>query len=182
MNKLFLYLALAFIFLIGIAYVQGASNLEVSVHDNYKEVLVGNDVWFTIKIANLGNLGKVDVSLSYWISDDESNRVVENKETTAVQTQASFVRSFTIPKNAKPGKYKLNVKMDYGDGEEVVAETSFNIIEKKTDKKTYYMIGIAAVFILILISFIFSYKKLRAMFERLRTRIKVRKIIEKRKL
>jgi hypothetical protein len=182
MNKLFLYSTLAFIFLMEIVSVQGASNLEVSVHDNYKEVLAGNDIWFTIKIANLGNLGKVDISLNYWISGDDNSIIAENKETMAVQTQASFVRSFNIPKDAKPGKYKLNVKMDYGDGKEVVAETSFNVIEKKADKRMYYIIAIAAAFVLVLIIFIFSYKKLRAMLERLQIRIKVRKIIKKRGL
>jgi uncharacterized membrane protein len=182
MNKLFLYSIVIFIFLMEIISVQGISNLEASVHDNYKEVLAGNDVWFTIKIANLGNIGRADISLNYWISDDENNIILENKETTAVQTQASFVRTFKIPKDAEPGKYKINIKMDYGDNEEVVAETSFNVIEKETDKRMYYIIGILTVSILVLIILIFSYKKLRALFEKLQIRIKVRKIVEKRRI
>lgn len=182
MNKLFLYLTLAFIFLMEIVFVQGISNLELSVHDNYKEILPGNDVWFSIKIANLGNMGRADVSLHYWVSDDNDNIIAENKETTAVQTQASFVRNFNIPMNAEPGKYMLNIKMDYGGGEEVVANTSFNVVEKKINKQMYYIIAVAAVLILALIIFIFSYKKLKAKFERLQVKIKVRKIIENRKL
>ena len=182
MNKLFLYLIVAFIFLMQIASVQGASNLEVTVHDNYKEVLAGNDIWFTIKIANLGNVGKVDISLNYWISDIDNSIIAENKETMAVQTQASFVRTFNIPKDAKIGKYKLNIKMDYGDGEEVVADTSFNVVEKQIDKRIYYIIAIVAVFILVSLILIFSYKKLRVLFEKLQIKIKVGKIIEKRKL
>ena len=109
MNKLFLYSLVAFIFLMEIAFVQGASNLEVSINDNYKDVLAGNDIWFTIKIANLEDTGRVDISLNYWISDDGNNIIAENKETMAVQTQASFVKTFNIPKDTKPGKYKINI-------------------------------------------------------------------------
>ncbi|MDP3027494.1 MAG: hypothetical protein Q8N63_07335 [Nanoarchaeota archaeon] len=182
MNKLFLYSIVTFIFLIEIVSVQGASNLEVNIHDNYKEVLAGNDIWFTIKIANLEDTGKVDISLNYWISDDKNSIILENKETTAVQTQASFVRTFNIPKDAKLGKYKINVKMDYGDSKEVVADTSFNVVEKQIDNRMCYLTAIVIVFILVLIIFIFSYKRLRALFERLRIKIEVGKIVKKRKL
>ena len=182
MNRLFLYSIVTFIFLIEIVFVQGASNLEVNIHDNYKEVLAGNDIWFTIKIANLEDTGKVDISLNYWISDDNNSIIAENKETTAVQTQASFVRTFNIPKDAKSGKYKINVKMDYGDSKEVVADTSFSVIEKQIDNRMYYLTAIVIVFILVLIIFIFSYKRLRALFERLRIRIEVGKIVKKRKI
>lgn len=182
MNKLFLYSTLAFIFLMEIVFVQSASNLEVSIHNNYKEVSAGNDIWFTIKIANLEDTGRVDISLNYWISDDKNSIIAENKETMAVQTQASFVRTFNIPKDAESGKYKLNVKMDYGDNKEVVAETSFNVVEKQIDNRMYYIIAIVTVLILVLIILIFSYKKLRALFEKLQIKIKVGKIIKKRKL
>ena len=182
MNKLFLYSIVTFIFLIEIVFVQGASNLEVNIHDNYKEVLAGNDIWFTIKIANLEDTGKVDISLNYWISDDKNSIIAENKETMAVQTQASFVRTFNIPKDTKLGRYKLNVKMDYGDGKEIIADTSFNVIEKQIDNRTYYIIAVLIVFILVLIVLIFSYKKLRVLFEKLQIKIKVGKIVKKRKI
>lgn len=182
MNKLFLFAIISFIFLMEIIYVQSASNLEVSIHDNYKEVLAGNDIWFTIKIANLGNIWRGDISLNYWISDDKNSIVLENKETTAVQTQASFVRTFNIPNDANPGKYKINVKMDYGGSEEVIAGTSFSVVEKQIDSRIYYLTAVLAVFILVLIIFILSYKKLRALFEKLQIKIKVGKIIKKRKL
>ncbi len=179
MNKFFLYMAVAFIFLMGIVSVQGASNLEVNIHDNYKEVLAGNDIWFTIKITNLEDTGRVDISLDYWISDDNNSIKAENKETMAVQTQASFVRTFNIPKDATPGKYKLNIKMDYGDDKEIVADTSFNVVEKQTDNRIYYIIAVAAVLIFVAIILIFFYKKLRTLFENLQIKGKVGKIIKK---
>ena len=182
MNKLFLCLIIAFVFLTGIAFVQGSSNLEVSIHDNYKEVLAGSDIWFTIKIANLEDTGKVDISLNYWISDDKNSIVLENKETTAVQTQASFVRTFNIPKDAESGKYKINVKIDYGDGKELVADTSFNVVEKQVDNRIYYILVILGVLILVLVILILSYKKLRALFEKLQIKIKVARIIRKRQV
>jgi len=182
MKKLFLYSIVAFIFLMEIISVQAASNLEVGIHDNYKEVLAGKDIWFTIKIANLEDTGKVDISLNYWISDDKNSIIAENKETTAVQTQASFVRTFNVPINAKPGKYKINVKMDYGDSKEIAAETSFNVVEKQIDNRMYYIIAFVAVFVLVLIILIFSYKKMRDLFEKLQIKIKVRKIIKEREL
>ena len=100
----------------------------------------------------------------------------------AVQTQASFVRNFNIPKDIESGKYKLNVKMDYGDGEELVAETSFDVVEKQIDNSMYYIIAIVTVLILVLIILIFYYKKLRALFERLQIRLKVKRIIKERKI
>jgi len=165
-----------------IAFVQSASNLEANIHDNYKEVLAGKDIWFTIKIANLEDTGKVDISLNYWISDDKNSIIAENKETMAVQTQASFVRTFSIPKDAQPGKYNLNVKMDYGDNKEITAETSFNVVEKQADNTMYYLAAVLGAFILVLIILIFSYKKLGVFFEKLQIKMKVRKIIRKRRL
>jgi len=96
----------------------------------------------------------------------------------AVQTQASFVRTFNIPKDARHGKYKINAKMRYGSGEEATANNSFEITEKKTDNRIYYaIIGVIGLVILVYLGF-----KSKPLIERIRIRVEVSRIVRNRGL
>jgi len=157
-------------------------DIIVTIPSDYKIVNPGDQLLATIKLVNLGSAGRIDVSLDYWIADAEQNIILKNKETVAIETQASFVRTFDIPTNAKPGKYSLNAKLTYSETKEATADNSFEIAEKQVDNpidnRLYYvLIGVIVLVILIYIAF-----KSKPLIEKLRIRAEVSRIVKNRQL
>jgi hypothetical protein len=157
-------------------------DIIVTIPSDYKIVNPGDQLLATIKLVNLASAGRIDVSLDYWITDVEQNIISKNKETVAIETQASFVRTFDIPMNAKPGKYYLNAKLTYSETGEATADNSFEIAEKQIDNPIdnllyYLIIGIIVLAILIYIAF-----KSKPLIEKLRIRAEVSRIVRNRQL
>ncbi len=119
------------------------------------------------------------MALSYKITSENGNVLLDKKETVAVETQANFVKTFTIPKDSVYGKYKFNAKITYADGKEALAESSFDVIApKKSTSKL--LIFYPAVLIALILVLIFFSKKLKEIAERLSIRIKVWQIVRRR--
>jgi hypothetical protein len=157
-------------------------DIIITIPNDYKIVNPGDQLLATIKLVNLGSAGRIDVSLDYWIADSEQNILLENKETVAVETQASFVKTFVIPADAKSGQYSLNAKLTYSETKQATAGDSFKVAEKQTknqiDNRLYYVIiGIIVLVILIYIIF-----KSRSLFEKLRIRAEVSRIVRNKKI
>lgn len=153
-------------------------DIQLTIPEDYKIVSPGDELLSSIKLVNLGKEGRIDIFLEYWVSDSEQNIILKKKESVAVETQASFVRTFDIPKEIKPGKYTLYTKIIYADGKEAVADHSFEVVKKKTDKKLYYgFTGLLGLIILIYIIY-----KSKPLVKRLQVQAKISRIIKKRKL
>ena len=135
----------------------------------------------TVKLVNLGSAGRIDVFLDYWITDSEQKIILKNKETVAVETQASFVRTFNIPENTKPGKYSLFAKITYADGKEATADNSFEIIKNQDNQIGNRLYYVLAVIVVLVILFYFIFKS-RPLFEKLRIRAEVHRIVRKRQI
>ena len=151
-------------------------DIQVTIPDNYKIIYPGEELLTSIKLVNLGSAGRVDVFLDYWITDSEQNIIIESKETVAVETQANFVRTFDIPINVKPGKYRFYVKLTYADGKEAISEHSFEVMKKQIDQKIYYVL--LGLIILALLVYLIS--KSKPIVRKLQMRAKVSKIVKAR--
>lgn len=153
-------------------------DIQITIPDDFKILSPGNELLTSVKLVNLGSAGRIDVFLDYWIVDADQSIILKNRETVAVETQTSFVRTFDIPKNVKPGIYSLNAKLTYADGKEATAHSSFEIITKQTDKRLYYaLIGFIGLVILIYAVF-----KSKPLVEKLRIRHEVSRIVRNRQL
>jgi len=85
-------------------------DIEVDVPNRYSKILPGSYIFAEIRLFNLGGVGKVDVLVNYTVKDSESTIIASGSTTVAVETQASFVRSLSMPSDVKPGSYIFAVE------------------------------------------------------------------------
>lgn len=87
-------------------------------------VAPGEFLTFSVKLLNFGNKNKVDVGLSYNVTDSEGKVIYHAEETVAVETTASFVKTIQIPYETKPGRYVVRSFITYKD-QVAPAQTEF---------------------------------------------------------
>ena len=152
-------------------------NLKVEIADSHKTIQPGEEIYFTTKILNLANKQRKDITLKYEILK-ENNVITTKSETMAIETQASFVGDLKIPEASEEGNYDLRVTLLVNDVEEASGKDSFQIT-KKENKTTYYtyviIIVIIALGLIILITL-----KLKTIIKKIKIKLKVHKIVEKR--
>lgn len=79
----------------------------------------------SVKLLNFGGGQKVDVAVTYEIFNAKEESIYQIKETVAVETTASFVKTLQIPFTAPPGIYTAKTSIIYG-GQLVPATTQFH--------------------------------------------------------
>lgn len=85
----------------------------------------------SVKLLNFGGGKKVDVIVTYEIFNAKEESIYQIKETVAVETTASFVKTLQIPFTALPGIYTAKTSIIYG-GQLVPATTQFPFrVERK---------------------------------------------------
>jgi hypothetical protein len=154
--------------------VQAASNLEINIPPDYKQVLAGQDVLFTIQLSDF-EPGRKDVILGYWISNSNRDKISEQKETVAIESRAEFVKSINVPENAKQGRYTISVKVTSLERREVVGGNSFEVIGGNTIYYTFIVI-----LILITAIYLIFLKRFLLLFKKISLKIKIKNIIKKR--
>src|SRR3989338_512053 len=90
-------------------------DVSIYVIPEYKQIPQGGKILVEITIFNLRGFGRVDVSVEYFIKDLGGTTILTEHETIAVETQAKFTRTFTIPSDLKPGTYMVYAKVTYGN-------------------------------------------------------------------
>lgn len=103
---------------------------KIDIPFAYKEVEPGGELKAQITLLNVGPPRKVDVTTTYIIKDKQANVIYESSETFAVERQTSFVKSFKIPKNIKPGDYLAIIEVRYENSFAVSSEI-FRVVEKE---------------------------------------------------
>ena len=123
-----------------------AIDISVSIPEKYERVKAGEELYFTFEIKDLKNIGRHDILLKYEIKK-EDELINAATETKGVETQASFVESILIPKNARSGIYSIVVIVDNkGVGSAVFfVESQINYIS------TYFFIIIVMLIFVILL-------------------------------
>ena len=85
----------------------------------------------SVKLVNFGGGKKIDVTINYQILDSNNTVEVDETETVAVETTASFIRNIQIPNGLPPGKYTAISNISY-EGQEIPATSKFQFtVEKK---------------------------------------------------
>jgi uncharacterized membrane protein len=155
-----------------VACVAAPFNLDIDLPDTYKNVNPGAEVWFTIKLLNLANTDRIDVTLKYDLIDENSNVLVTKTKTVAIETQASFVADLKVPDKTKPGNYYVLVNMDSPLGNSS-SKASFKVVTSKSNMLLYYYI--TGLIILILI--IFFIIRSKPLIQKLVLRFKIQSIV-----
>jgi len=149
-------------------------DIIVEIPDKYKVIKRGEELLTSIKLINVGSAGRVDVFLDYLIDNPEGDVLIKKRETVAVETQANFVRSFDIPREALPGVYHITAQIVYADGKYAVSDHMFEIAsEEGFDYR--WIAGAMGVLVVVLFAF-----KSRRNLKVMSLRARVRKIIRKK--
>jgi uncharacterized membrane protein len=165
-------MALVFLLSIQLVYSAQPFNVEIDLPDSYKTVNPGSDVWFTIKLLNLANTQRVDVTLNYDILNSDGKSIVHNSKTVAIETQASFVADLQLPANTLPGEYTVNVVVSSSLGDSS-AKTSLKVSTPKSDLRFYYV----AAGVVVLILLIFFIIKSKPLIEKIKLKMKIGGIV-----
>jgi len=104
-------------------------DIKAEIPKKYKIILPGEELLAVLKLYNLGGKERIDVLIDYIIKDEAGNEILFEQETIAVEIQASFIKTFTMPEDIKFGKYVLYTKVTY-NGEVASASAWFSIGKK----------------------------------------------------
>ncbi len=96
---------------------QSDFSLKAGVPEGLNQVAPGDSLYFSIQLIKFEDNQTQDITLLYDVRDCENNTLLENKETIAIETTASLVRSVKIPPDFKPGTYYLVVEAVYSGQE-----------------------------------------------------------------
>ncbi|MBU1622127.1 MAG: hypothetical protein KJ597_00990 [Nanoarchaeota archaeon] len=150
-------------------------DIQVIIPEDYKTVYPGEELLTSIKLINVGSGGRIDIFLSYWITDQEDKIILEEKETVAVETQNNFVRTFELPEDTPAGQYTFHAKLSY-PGLELEPEyaTMFTVAKKKLSSLVY---GIIFGSLILVLGTILSFK-FNVIRSRLESKLVKRKVEE----
>ena len=88
---------------------------DVAVLAGSKKIFPGEDIILEVNLFNVRGFGRVDVGIEYAIKDLQGTLIASEHETLAVETQAKFTRSLSVPSDLKPGTYIAAAKITYAD-------------------------------------------------------------------
>jgi len=177
-------LALASLVSLQTVFAEGNFNLEVELPSQYSTAFVGEKIHFTVKVVNLDNLERMDITLEYKILED-GEEVMLKRETVAIETQASFVGEVLIPEKSPEGSSILQVRI-IGENEEILSEgqVKFFISERpgviKFILKNKWEIIISFAVLIFVLTIFLSRKKIKDFFEKRKIKSKVSDIIDTR--
>lgn len=134
-------------------------DISLDIPAKYKELLPGEDLLLQLTLFNLGDFGRVDVSIEYLIKDFDGNLILSQDGVVAVETQTSFVKTISLPKNIRVGDYVAIVYVRYGDSFGSSSDI-FHIIEKEIPlwyKQYMPIILILSFFVIVIGVFFFLF-------------------------
>jgi len=129
-----------------------AMSITVGIPEKYSEVKAGEKIYFETEVKWPENVGRKDLQIEYSIKNKDNNEVAYLKVLKAIETQASFMDSISIPESIPPGMYKIIATFnDYKDLDQE-AVVSFNVGKAGNNVEKYLLIitGILGVVVLLI--------------------------------
>jgi hypothetical protein len=154
MKKTYSILVSFFLFLaiVALPYTAYAMTIRVGIPEKYSEIQAGEKVYFETEVKWPENAGRKDLRIEYSVKNKAGDEVAYLKVLKAIETQASFMDSISIPESIAPGMYKIVMSIsDYRDLAQDAA-VSFNVAKSDNNIQTYLFIvigllGIITVFV-----------------------------------
>lgn len=136
-------------------------DIKATIPSQYKVVSPGERVSAEIMIYNLGETGRIDANIGYIVKDSNGKTIVDNEESIAIETQASFIKTIQLPRDIAYGYYLLYIKVSY-NGNVASASDDFSVAEKLSaeDRNLIMLVGVIIV-IIILLAILYEFMRLR---------------------
>jgi len=131
--------------LILFANLASAMTFTINIPEKYSEVHAGEKVYFETEVKWPENTERKDLRLEYTIKDKDNQLTAYLKVLKAIETQASFMDSISIPESTKGGIYTIFLSAtDYQELNQEVA-VSFSVVEKSEDRFNTYLLIILGI-------------------------------------
>ncbi len=121
----------------------------LKIPPKYKNIQANESLTFDVRIFDLGEMGKTNLSLEYYIKDFEGGTIVKEKENITIETQVSFSKTLRLPKDIPDGQYLAGVDVKYDISLSTASDT-FNVGKPKIKFYIIYLLGIGILFIIII--------------------------------
>ncbi|MFH1257357.1 MAG: hypothetical protein ABIG96_01840 [Candidatus Micrarchaeota archaeon] len=156
--------------------------VNVDIAEGYRQVGVGETVWSTATIFNLGEEKRIDITVRYDVLDSQKNSISTKTKTIAIETQVSTSEGIKLPDNIVPGKYTLKVTVG-SEGKAYAGEHSFQVVAKSGNAQAegvLQMLGYAGIAIILVAGPFLLMPRFQKYNERRSLRNKIRKIVRGR--
>jgi uncharacterized protein YceK len=140
-----------------------AMTITVGIPEKYSEVQAGEKVYFETEVKWPENIGRKDLRIEYSVKDKNGQEMAYLKVLKAIETQASFMDSISIPESIPSGMYKISATFsDYKNLNQEVA-ASFNVTKSNNNIQMYLfiIIGILSVITIFVVIELFLLAKKR---------------------
>ncbi len=121
-------------------------DVDILILEEYKKVLPGENVSFSVSLYNVKRTGEVDVDVEYLVKDLNDSVILSDSETVAVETDKNYIKKILIPLSMEPGKYVLYARVKY-DSSVTISSGSFEVTE-------FYFPTVHPTLLLVMISLI----------------------------
>ena len=133
---------------------QALFDVDLELLHDRSEISLGEDLVAEIELSNMGETGRIDVEIEYFIKDMDGENVIYGEDTRAVETKLDFIKIFEMPASIELGQYALYVKVKY-NGEVASASSWFFVVEEDLKDGDLLFDGIIiSIAILILLALI----------------------------
>ncbi len=164
-KKVFTFLLIA-IFLYGLIFIinvqesitggepeRALFDIKVEIPRQFFSVDPREELIVKVSIFNIETTGLVDVLVNYQIQDLEGNILLAGSETLGVEKQRDYIKTFTIPEDAKAGKYILYATITYKG---VTTSSTAQFVISRILKTFEIVISLSIAFIIIIIIIILN--------------------------
>jgi len=137
-------------------------DMSLDIPAKYKEIYPGEELFLQSTLFNLGQIGKVDVTIEYIIKDFDGNIILKQSEIIAVETQVSFSKTIKLPSDIEPGDYVAISQARY-DASVGSSSVMFHVLgAKEIDTSLLLIITVIAGAVLLIILFMrYEIRKLK---------------------
>jgi hypothetical protein len=131
-------------------------DLFMEIQTKFKRVIAGDTISMDLELINVGDVTKLDVFLKYWILDANDTLVYEKQETRAVEQGIKFKADLELPKNLKPGTYRVYTQIFYDEGRTALGGDSIEVVAEKVEEFSWWKIILVLVSIIIILWFVYA--------------------------
>ncbi len=131
---------------------------DISLQVIKDDVKNSKELKLALGLVNIGNIGRVNATLYYEITDSKGHIVYQETEVISVETQTEFIKNINVER-FKDGEYSMLVKLEYeGQTEPAITESSFVIGENKISLY-YLLLSIPLIIGVVIVIYILYRKK-----------------------
>lgn len=147
------------------------SILDLSLEINKENLTTypGKDLFFKVRIYNIGESKEMDLTIKYTLKDSNGNIILEEESTEKIKDYLEKEGKIKIPRHLPTKKYILSVKVEYEDGT-AIASSDFMIQKKKLNIYLKVLIILAVMFIILILLWIMGKREEKKEKEELETK------------